>query len=138
MIEREQLDNLASTVLRIGAGILVIPHGISQLTGGNDFFAQSALAQIGVTPSSMASYLTIYLELIGGVCVAIGFLSRIFAIALAVEMMWVAAIFWSNPLVSNSELEAWEFPLVLGVVLFLIALHGSGPWSVDRFLKKHG
>ena len=67
----------------------------------------------------MASYLTIYLELIGGVCVAIGFLSRIFAIALAVEMMWVAAIFWSNPLVSNSELEAWEFPLVLGVVLFL-------------------
>lgn len=136
MIAREQADNLAFTLLRIGAGIIVIPHGISQLTGGNDSVAQITLAQVGVAPSSMASYLIIYLELIGGVCLAVGFLTRIFASALAVEMMWVASIFWSNPLRSNSEYEAWEFPLVLGIVLLLLAVQGGGPWSVDRFVTK--
>lgn len=138
MIGRELADNLAFTLLRVGAGIIVIPHGISQLTGGNNSIAQTALAQVGVTPSSMAGYLIIYLELIGGVCLAVGFFTRIFASALAVEMMWVASIFWSNPLRSpNSEFEAWEFPLVLGTVLLLLAVHGSGSWSVDRFVTKH-
>ena len=35
MIGREQADNLAFTVLRVGAGIIVIPHGVSQLIGGS-------------------------------------------------------------------------------------------------------
>jgi putative oxidoreductase len=136
MIGRKQADNLAFTVLRVGAGIIVIPHGVSQLIGGNESFAQSALAQIGVSPSPFASYLIIYLELIGGACLAVGLFSRIFAVALAVEMMWVAAIFWSNPSGLNGEFEPWEFPLVLGIVLLLIALHGSGPWSIDRLLQR--
>jgi putative oxidoreductase len=141
MIGREQADNLAFTLLRVGAGIIVIPHGVSQLIGGNTSFAQSALAQIGVSPSPLASYLIVYLELIGGACLAVGLLSRIFAVALAVEMMWVAAIFWSNPLGGNAEFgswdfEPWEFPLALAIVLFLIALHGSGPWSIDRLLQR--
>jgi putative oxidoreductase len=140
MIGREQADNLAFTLLRIGAGIIVIPHGVSQLIGGNASFAQSALNQIGVSPSLLASYLIIYLELIGGVCLAVGFLSRVFAVALAVEMMWVAAIFWSNPGFSNppglfGEFEPWEFPLALAIVLLVISLHGSGPWSIDRLLR---
>jgi putative oxidoreductase len=141
MIGREQADNLAFTLLRVVAGIIVIPHGVSQLIGGNASFAQGALAQIGVSPSPLASYLIIYLELIGGACLAVGFLSRVFATALAVEMLWVAAIFWSNPSRGNTEFglwdfEPWEFPLVLAIVLLLVALHGSGPWSIDRLLQR--
>jgi len=136
MIGREQADDLAFALLRVAAGIIVIPHGVSQLVGGNASFAQSALAQIGISPSALASYLIIYLELIGGVCLAVGFLSRIFAVALAVEMMWVAAILWSNPAQLQDEFKPWEFPLVLAIVLLLIALYGSGPWSIDRFLRK--
>jgi putative oxidoreductase len=141
MIGREQADNLAFTLLRVAAGIIVIPHGVSQLIGGNESLAQSALAQIGISPSPLASYLIIFLELIGGACLTVGFFSRAFAVALAVEMMWVAAIFWSNPSGGNTEFglwdfEPWEFPLVLAIVLLLVALHGSGPWSVDRLLQR--
>src|SRR5215831_5944547 len=132
MIGREQADDLAFALLRVAAGIIVIPHGVSQLVGGNASFAQSALAQIGVSPSALASYLIIYLELIGGTCLAVGFLSRVFAVALAVEMLWVAAIFWSNPPAWNGEFEPWEFPLMLAIVLLIISLRGSGPWSIDR------
>jgi len=135
MIGREQADNLAFTVLRISAAIIVIPHGVSQLVGGSESFAQSALTQIGVSPSTFASYLIIYLELIGGACLAVGFLSSVFAVALAVEMLWVAAIFWSNPSATNGEFEPWELPLLLASVLILLALHGSGSWSIDRLLR---
>jgi uncharacterized membrane protein YphA (DoxX/SURF4 family) len=83
MITRQQADNLAFTLFRIGAGITVIPHGVSQLIGGNASFAHSALDQIGVSPSSMAIYFIIYLELIGGAGVVFGLFSRVFAVALA-------------------------------------------------------
>jgi len=136
MIARQQADNLAFTLLRIGAGIIVIPHGVSALIGGNASFAHSALAEIGVSPSSMTSYLIIYLELIGGAGVVFGLFTRVFAVALAVEMIWVAAVFWANPSGLHGEFEPWEFPLVLALVLFLIASVGSGPWSLDRLLWK--
>ena len=99
--------------------------------GGNASFAHSALAEIGVSPSPMASYLIIYLELIGGAGVVFGLFTRVFAVALA-----VAAVFWANPSGLHGEFEPWEFPLVLALVLFLIASVGSGPWSLDRLLWK--
>lgn len=136
MIAREKADNFAFTLLRIGAGIIVIPHGVSQLVGGNASFAHNALAEIGVSPSSMASYLIIFLELIGGACLVFGLFARVFAAALAAEMIWVAAIFWANPSGSQGEFEPWEFPVVLAAVLLVIASAGSGPWSLDRLLEK--
>jgi putative oxidoreductase len=127
MIAHEQADNLAFTLLRIVAGIIVLPHGVSQFVGGNASFAHSALAVIGVSPSSMTSYLIIYLALIGSACVVFGFFTRVFAAALAVEMMWVAAIFWANPSGLQSEFKPWEVPVVLAAVLLLVASAGSGP-----------
>jgi len=132
----KQVDDLAFTLLRIGAGTIVIPHGVSQLLGGNASFAHGALALIGVSPSSMTSYLIVYLELIGGVCLVFGFFTRVFAAALAIEMMWVAAVFWANPSEQHDEFEPWEFPLVLALLLLLITAVGGGPWSLDRWLEK--
>jgi hypothetical protein len=61
MIGREQADNLAFTLLRIGAGIIVIPHGVSQLIGGNASFAQSALNQnrcVAIALGELFNYLS--------------------------------------------------------------------------------
>ncbi len=136
MIAREKIDNLAFTVLRIGAGIIVLPHGVLQLVSGHASLASSALAVLGVTPSPMASYLIVYLELFGGACVLFGLFTRAFAAALSIEMLWVAAVFWANPSGLHGEFAPWEFPLVLAAVMLLIAAVGSGPYSLDRLLAK--
>jgi putative oxidoreductase len=136
MIAREKADNLAFTLLRIGAGIIVIPHGVSQLVGGNASFADNALAELSMSPSSMASYLIIFLELIGGACLVFGLFARVFAVALAAEMIWVAAVFWANPSGLHGEFEPWEVPVVLAAALLVIASAGSSPWSLDRLLEK--
>ncbi len=136
MIAREKIDDLAFTVLRIGAGIIVLPHGVSQLVIGHASLASSALAVLGVWPSPMASYLIVYLELFGGACVLFGLFTRAFAVALSIETLWVAAVFWANPTGLHDEFEPWEFPLVLAVVLLLISAMGSGPYSLDRMLAK--
>jgi putative oxidoreductase len=115
-IVREHANVLGFTILRIGAGSILILHGLSQLMGGEDSLAQSALTQLGVSAAPMTGYLIIYLELIGGICVVAGLFTRAFASALAVEMLWVASVFWSYPHVmshSTSSVggyELWGFP----------------------------
>ena len=68
-IMREHANVLGFTILRIGAGSILIRHGLSQLMGGENSLAQSALTQLGVSASPVTGYLIVYLELIGGACV---------------------------------------------------------------------
>ena len=51
--EREQRNGeIAFTMVRVGAGGIVIPHGLSQLLGGTQSIAAAALARNGFEPSS--------------------------------------------------------------------------------------
>ena len=143
MIGREHANVLGFTILRIGAGAIVVRHGLSQLMGGEDSLAQSALTQLGVSASPVTGYLIVYLELIGGACVAVGLFTRAFSGALAVEMLWVASVFWSYPYIMShstssvsSDYELWGFPLVLALVMVVVAVHGGDRWSIDRLLEK--
>jgi uncharacterized membrane protein YphA (DoxX/SURF4 family) len=84
--EREdRASDLAFTMIRVCAGGIVIPHGISQLMGGVQSMAVAALTQNGIEPSRKTAYLIILLELVGGICVLAGLFTRAFASALAIE-----------------------------------------------------
>jgi putative oxidoreductase len=133
------LDNLVSTSVRVAVGAAIIPHGLSLLLGGHESFAENAVSQIGGSLSLLASYLAIYLELIGGICVAVGFFTRAFAGALAAEMFWAANQFFFYGSVSkgaDTGSDLWQFPLFVAVLLIFVVIRGSGPWSLDRLLIK--
>ena len=75
----------------------------------------------------------ILLETVGGLCVALGFLTRFFAVAIAVEMAVIVALYfpkfgWTGP--------GYEYPLMWGLVMLAIALRGGGPYSIDRRLGR--
>jgi putative oxidoreductase len=122
-------------ILRVGAGSVLIPHGLLQLIGASGSIGAATLAQLGTVPGPETAYLIVFLELIGGICVMVGLFTRAFSGALALEMFWAASIFWSADTNDGENNYLWQFPLSLGIILVFIAVNGGGRWSVDRLIE---
>ncbi|HWE72404.1 MAG TPA: DoxX family protein [Stellaceae bacterium] len=67
--------------------------------------------------------------------VAIGFFTRFFAAACAIDLavitfdvLWPKGFVWSQ--------GGYEFMLMWGLIMFAIALRGGGPYSVDRWIGR--
>ena len=112
------------SVLRIVAGLLFLEHGTGKLLGfpmlpGLDQMPHGLLLFTGV------------MELVGGVLILIGFLTR--PVAFVLSGFMAAAYFMAH--FPNSFFPALNFgePAVLFCfVFFYLAAAGPGPWSIDR------
>src|SRR5689334_4232069 len=77
------------TVLRLAAGIMILPHGLQKtfgMFGGAGFPAQMAGFERGHIPAVFA-FLAIMAEFLGGIGLILGALTRIAAFGLAVNMI---------------------------------------------------
>ena len=75
------------------------------------------------------------LETVGAACIVLGLFTRFFAAALAIEL---AIAFLVVHLAAGFPVGkgGYEYVLLLGIVLFAIAIRGGGPYSVDRMIGK--
>ncbi len=110
----------------VAGGLLIIPGWHHWLAGGAAFAA--SLAKNGFPYGTPFAYFLIFIEIIGGACVALGLWTRLFAPACAIEMAVIAfAVQWPRGFGSPTM-----FFLLWGIVFFVIALRGGGPYSLDR------
>ena len=78
-----------------------------------------------------------FLETVGGACIAIGLLTRFFAAGLAIEtLIAMITVHWANGFLVLPGKTGYEFVLLLGIVLFAIAIRGGGPYSIDAKIGK--
>ena len=129
----QRLDGLSWPLVRIVAGVMLVPHGYMKLFGGMEgtigFFAQ-----VGFEPATLLAWYVALLEFVGGILLAAGFLTRIVA-AQVVGFMAVAAIFHAgNGFAWNNG--GFEYPLFWGAVALAILFRGAGPLSVDAGLGR--
>jgi putative oxidoreductase len=75
------------------------------------------------------------LEVVGGICLIIGLFTRFFAAALAIEML-IALLFHHLAKGYAAGGGGYEYVLLIGIVLFTIAMRGGGPYSVDAKIGK--
>jgi putative oxidoreductase len=120
---------LSWLLIRLTAGLMILPHGIPKLQAGVAATAAFALAKRGIAPAEPLAVVLIVLETLGGICVALGLFTRFFAAAIAIEMavivyQYVPKFGWTGP--------GYEYPLMWGLLMLAIALRGGGPWSLDR------
>jgi putative oxidoreductase len=115
-------DAQTYAVLRIVAGFLFVCHGSQKLFG----FPGTAPAEM----PAMVMYIAGPIELIGGLMVLIGLMTRqaaFLASGLMAAAYWLAhgtnALF---PIMNHGELS-----MIYCFVFLFIAAHGSGIWSVD-------
>lgn len=125
------LDPVSWLLVRLGAGLMLLPHGIPKLQAGIQATAEMALVKRGIEPAEPFAVIIILLETLGGLCVALGLFTRFFAAAIFLEMMVIAYHYfpkfgWTGP--------GYEYPLLWGIMMLAIAMRGGGPYALDNKL----
>ena len=113
-------------LLRVGAGLLFLQHGLQKLFG-----------MLGGTTAPLTSLLGVagILELVGGSLLIVGLWTRPVALVLAAEM--VAAFFIAHvPRGGWPVQNAGELPLLYALIFLFLAARGAGPASLDAGLSK--
>jgi hypothetical protein len=66
----------AYLLLRVVAGLMLIPHVWPKLMAGPSAVAANAMARRGIEPALLAAYLVIITEVLGAICITVGLLTR--------------------------------------------------------------
>lgn len=132
------LAPLGEPLVRIAAGLALMPHGAQKLFGafggyGVEATGQFFAAKLGL-PASLALVAGV-IEFFGGLFLAAGFLTRPVA-ALVTGLMAVAVVtvhlpagyFWTD--------GGYEYPLLWGIVALSFVLRGGGRYSVDAAIAR--
>ncbi len=129
-MKNELSKNLVLLVIRLGAGGMMLTHGIPKigrlLGEGPVKFADP----FGLGPE-LSLGLAIFAEVICSILVMVGFKARLATIPLIITML-TAALYahWEDPF-SKKELPLLYICTFLGILAF-----GAGKFAIDNFLKK--
>ena len=86
----DALADWAYPLLRITAGLMILTHVWTKFTTFGAAGVATSLARRGIEPALAFAYLIMFVELVGGICIAIGFLTRPFALLCLIEMIVIA------------------------------------------------
>jgi len=132
-MNQSTLTTSARTILRIVAGFLFAAHGWQKFNEFTIAGTQAAFAQMGVPAANLAAPVIATLELVGGVALILGVLTRVFAALLAVNML--GALFLVHaPAGIYAATGGYELVLILAAAALAVALVGAGKVSVDKVL----
>jgi putative oxidoreductase len=126
---------IAETLVRVIVGIMFLMHVSVKFKVGAAAVAANIFAKNGIEPALGWTYVVMCLELVGGICLIIGLFTRLFAAALAIEML-VALLFVHLAKGYAAGTGGFEYVLLIGAVCFIFAIRGGGPYSVDRIVGR--
>jgi putative oxidoreductase len=129
------MSPIAGTLVRIVVGIMFLMHVQGKFHAGPAAIATNIMAKDGLEPALLWAYVVMALETIGGICLIIGLFTRFFAAALAIEML-IALLVHHLAKGYAAGGGGYEYVLLIGAVLFTIAMRGGGPYSVDAKIGK--
>jgi putative oxidoreductase len=134
----QALSPLGEPLVRVAAGLMLMPHGAQKLFGwfggyGIQATGQFFAAKLGLPPG--LALLTGLIEFFGGLALALGLATRLVA-ALVVGMMAVAVVqvhfangfFWTD--------GGYEYPLMWGLVALSFVIRGGGRLSLDAAIGR--
>ena len=135
-------DSTPTAILRLVLGLVFFAHGAQKMLGWFGGFGFSGTMQFftGVMhiPAPLA-FLAIVAEFFGGLGLILGFLTRIAAFGIAVNMLVAIATVhsafgffmnWSG----TQKGEGFEYHLLVLAMTAFLMIRGAGAFSVDRTL----
>jgi putative oxidoreductase len=133
-------DNVATAILRLVLGIVFFAHGAQKMLGWFGGFGFSGT--MGFFTGTMHipapfAFLAIAAEFFGGLGLILGFLTRIAAFGITVNMLVAIAMVhsafgffmnWNG----TQKGEGFEFHLLALAMTVFLMIRGAGAFSVDR------
>lgn len=122
--------DIAAAILRATSGAYFIAHAALKIFVFTPAGTAGYFASIGL-PGFLA-YVTILVELLGGLALIVGFKTRLVSMVL-IPVLLGAAIFGhaGNGFFFSNPNGGWEYPVFWAVTLVVQALIGAGAWSLD-------
>jgi len=141
----EPLAPYGYAFIRICTGLYLIRHGYPKLFEGGAAGLAGAplLGNLGFTPPIVWAWIVTIVEVFGGLCLVVGFMTRLAAALLVVEFsVIVFAIKWANGFVAFAPKAiqpgfagmipgGFELELLLGLICVAILFRGGERLSLD-------
>lgn len=131
----QALEPFAYPLVRVTAGLLLMPHGAQKLFGwfgghGLDGTAGYFAQKLGLEPGMLFAVLVGMTEFFGGLCLVLGLLTRPAAAAVVALMAYaIYGVHLANGFFWYSG--GYEYPLMWGLVAVAIIIRGGGTLSID-------
>ena len=135
-------DDAALLVLRVVLGAVFFPHGMQKLFGwfgGPGFSGTMDMFTTKMAIPAVFAFLAIMAEGLGSLGLITGFLTRVAAFGITVNMIVaVYLLHWQNGFFmnwfGNQKGEGFEYHLLVIAIGIALMIKGGGKWSVDKGL----
>ncbi|MGM7776582.1 DoxX family protein [Arthrobacter sp. KNU-44] len=129
-MNQSTLTNTALTVLRVIVGFIFAAHGWQKFTEFTIAGTQAAFGKMGVPAADVVAPIVATIELVGGIALIAGVLTRVFGALLALDML--GALFLVHaPAGLFADKGGYELVLALAAAAAAVALTGAGRISID-------
>ena len=137
-------NDFAFTVLRLILGIVFFPHGAQKTLGwfgGNGFPATMGFFEHNMHIPALLAFLAIAAEFFGSIGLILGFLTRVAAFGITVNMLVaIGTVHAANGLFMNwsgqQKGEGFEYHLLVLAITTAIMIRGAGALSLDRLMAR--
>jgi putative oxidoreductase len=109
------------TVFRVIAGLVFILHGLMKF--GNGVPGNTLMLVAGI------------IEIVGGIAIATGIWTRLFALIGALEMI-VAWFMAHAPKGWNPLYNGGEAAMLFFIIFLVLLIHGGGKYTIEHWMKK--
>ncbi|CAG7650157.1 DoxX family protein [Paenibacillus allorhizosphaerae] len=129
---------LGLLLIRLVVGLLFIGHGAQKLFGWFGGYGPKGtggwMESVGIKPGIIMAVVAGFMELVGGVLFAAGFVTPLAAVLIAAAMLGaIVKVHGKNGLWADAN--GIEYHLVLIAVVVGIALTGAGSYSLDALIQ---
>jgi putative oxidoreductase len=119
----------AALLLRVVAGLLFLAHDAVKIFIFTPAGTAGFFGSIGLPPA--LAYVTIALELVGGVALILGLWPRLVAIVMAALLVGtIYAVHGANGFLFTNANGGWEYPAFWALALVALALIGDGAFAL--------
>jgi Predicted membrane protein len=129
-------SGIGIAILRIVTGIIILMHGWQKFFGMGIGGVTGFFTHVGVPMPGVMAPLVATIEIVGGIALIVGLLTRLAALGVAADLLGaIIFVHFKNGFFNPA---GYEFPLLIVAAAAALTLAGPGAYALDNALAARG